>query len=87
MKEILTAEKIAELTDDLNGIENIKAINKLYRQQDESNLWPVSGKFNLTERCFRKAREFQRASGAVYGLEYCYLIENIMSEIVNNSNL
>jgi len=85
--EILTPEKIAELTDDLEGIANIRAINKLYRQQDESHLWPISGRFNVTERTIRKARAFQRDAGAVYGIEYCYLLENIMSNIVNDPNL
>lgn len=84
--EYLTAEKIAELTDDLEGVANIKAINKLYREQDESHLWPINNNFNVTERAIRKARQFQRDAGAVYGLEYAYLLENIISEIVNDSN-
>ena len=84
--EYLTAEKIAELTNDCDGIANIREINKLYRQQDESDLFPIRGRFNVTERAIRNARAFQRSSGAVYGLEYCYLLEHIMSEIVNNEN-
>lgn len=82
--EILTAEQIARLTEDKDGLANIRAINKLYRTQDESHLWPIRGRFNVTERAIRKAREFQRHSESVYGLEYCYLLETIMSEIVNN---
>ena len=80
----LTAEEIARLTNDLEGLANIRAINKLYREQDESDLWPICGRFNVTERAIRKARAFQRHSDAVYGLEYCYLLENILSNIVNN---
>ena len=79
----LTCEEIASATDDLNGIANIKAINKLYREQDESHLYPTNGRFNATERAIRKARDFQRDSGAVYGLEYAYLLDGIISEIVN----
>ena len=79
----LTCEEIASATDDLNGIANIKAINKLYREQDESHLYPINGRFNATERAIRKARDFQRGSGAVYGLEYAYLLDEIISKIVN----
>lgn len=80
----LTAEQIADLTEDKEGIANIRAINKLYRQQDESNLYPINGRFNATERAIRQAREFQRQTGAIYGLEYCYLLDQLLSNIVNN---
>jgi hypothetical protein len=85
--EILTNEKIAELTDDLYGLANIRAINKLFRQQDESRLYPINGRFDCTERAIRKARAFRREAGAVYGLEYCYLIDGIISQIVNDPNI
>ena len=78
--DYLTAEKIAELTDHKDGIANIRAINRLYRAQDESHLWPVRGRFNVTERAIRKARKFDCP---VYGLEYCYMLEGIISQIVN----
>jgi len=81
---IKTAEQIAFETDYKDGIANIRAINRIYRNQDESHLWPISGRFNVTERAIRKAREFQRASGAVYGLEYCYLLDDLISKIVND---
>ena len=85
--ERLTADQIAKACEDLDGRENIKAINKMFREQDESNLWPIRGRFNLTERAIKKAQKFQRESGQVmYGLEYAYLLDEIMSEIVNNSN-
>jgi hypothetical protein len=83
MKQYLTAEQISSLTENKDGLANIRAINKLYRAQDESRLYPVNGRFNVTERAIRKAREFQRQTDAVYGLEYCYLLEGIMSRIVN----
>jgi len=78
-----TAEQIAEATDHLDGLANIRAINKLYRAQDESGLWPTRGHHNVTERAIRKARKFQRESDSVYGLEYCYLLEQLMSDDVN----
>jgi hypothetical protein len=85
MKEILTPEKIAKLCDSLEGVKNIAAINKLYRAQDESSLWPISGRFNATERAIRKARKYTAASGSVYGYEYSMLLDILISAIVNSS--
>ncbi len=82
---MLTAEQIADQAEDKDGLANIRAINKLYREQDDSHLWPISGKFNVTDRAIRKLnREYTRYNGAIYGLEYCYCLENIISQIVNN---
>jgi len=84
--ERLTAEKIAKVCNDLSGSACRAAINKLYLEQDESQLWPINGRFNVTSRAIKKAQLFNRETGNnVNGLEYCYLLESIMSEIVNNS--
>ena len=77
---MFTPYEIAKLTDDLEGVNNIKAINKIFRKQDESHLWPISGRFNVTNRAIRKARKFDPC----YGLEYCLLIDHIISEAVNH---
>lgn len=79
--QYLTAEQIADKTDSKNGLANIRAINALYRAQDESSLWPINGRFNVTERAIRRIR---RLSMAIYGLEYCYALESEMSQIVNS---
>ena len=79
-----TAEAIASRAEHKDGLANIRAINKDYRSQDDSNLWPIRGRFNVTERAIRKARQFQRDSGAVYGLEYAYLLDHIISREVND---
>jgi len=82
---IKTAEQIAIETDSKNGLANIRAINKVYRAQDDSHLWPINNRFNATERAIRQARKWQADSGqALYGLEYCYLLENLISTIVNS---
>ena len=78
-----TAEQIANETDEKEGLANIRAINKIYRSQDESTLYPINGKFNVTERAIRRVQVFTRASGAIYGLEFCYALENEISNIVN----
>lgn len=79
-----TAEQIANETDNKEGLANIKAINKIYRAQDESDLWPVNNRFNATERAIRRVRAFARSNGAIYGLEYCYALEHELSSIVNS---
>ncbi len=80
----ITAENIAATVADLNGIAERRAINRLYRLQDESALWPVCGRFNVTERAIRRAAKFERESGvALGGLEYCYFLESALSDIVN----
>jgi len=81
----LTPEQIASECDHLEGIANIKAINALYRKQDESHLWPIMGRFNVTKSAIRKARQFQLNSDVVYGLEYACLLDTIISEIVNHA--
>jgi len=79
-----TAEQIATETDNKNSLANIRAINKAYRAQDDSRLWPVNNRFNVTERAIRQARKLQRESGAVYGLEYCYMLDSLISKIINS---
>ena len=73
---MLTAEQIAHVTRNCEGIKNINAI---YRAQDESHLFPINNKFNATERAIRQVRKHDHNGG----LEYCYLIENMLSTIVN----
>lgn len=85
--EILTPYEIADLTGGLNKIQSIKAINKLFRDQDESHLFPINGKFNATNRAIRQASQYQREYGAVYGLEYALLLDNLISNIVNSPNI
>jgi len=80
---VLTAEEINAKTEHKDGLANIRAINKLYRSQDESHLYPILNKFNATDRAIRKVALISRINGAVYGLEYCYAVETILSSIVN----
>lgn len=79
----LTAEQIAERAESKDGLANIREINRLYRLQDESRLYPVCGKFDVTERAIRRVREMARHNGAMYGLEYAYCLDAEISEIVN----
>ena len=83
--EYLTAEEIAVMTDEKEGLANIRAINKLYRDQDKSHLYPISNKFNATERAIRRIRKWNKESGYNInpGLEYCYALDAEISQIVN----
>ena len=84
----LTTEEIAERTNHLEGIANIRAINQLFRQQDQSDLWPICNKFNCTNRAIRRIQKFNRESGCgSYGYEYCTILDNEISNIVNDPNL
>ena len=79
-----TPYEIAARAEKYNGQANIAKINRSYRAQDESHLYPINNRFDATERAIRKARKFQRESGAVYGLEYSLLLDSILSDIVNS---
>jgi len=81
-----TAEQIAKETQDKDGLAERRAMNKLYRQQDESHLWPIRGRFNVTDRAIRYVNKFECANGAIGGLEYCYVLEGEMSRIVNDES-
>lgn len=83
--QFLTPEKIADLCKDLDGIKNRAAINKLYREQDESHLFPINGKFNATERAIRNVRRFMRDGGYdLQGYDYSLTIDRELSNIVNS---
>ena len=81
-----TSEIIARDAEHLDGLAERRAINKAYRAQDESNLWPIRNKFNITERAIRQVNKLERANGSIGGLEYCYVLEDAMSRIVNDEN-
>lgn len=87
MSNILTAEQIfskaSEKSDSAVGQRVL--INCMFRAQDDSNKWPISGKFNVTERAIRHARKFERDSDVMSPLEYALFLEQDMSTIVNNS--
>lgn len=64
---------------DISGM-SIRQINKLFRQHDESNLYPIRGRFNATERAIRRLRREHRYED---GLEYAYALDSEISRIVN----
>jgi hypothetical protein len=82
---MLTPYEIAERAAPYDGIANVAKINRLFRKQDESDLYPVCGSFNATERAIRRIRK-ARADGACIndGLEYALALDSEISNIVNS---
>ena len=79
-----TTEEIADLAEHLDGRMNIAFINKLFRDQDESDLFPIRGRFHVTNRAIDRVRRMTQKSGAVYGYEYAYALEDEIGRIVND---
>lgn len=65
------------------GARNTAAINKYFRDRDESGLYPVDGRFNATERAIRKVRrEFTECGMRCEGLEYAQAIDATLDRII-----
>jgi hypothetical protein len=82
----LSPEQIAKECESITDPRlNRLAINKLFYQQDDSELWPIRGRFNVTRRAIGRAMTFIGQTGeGESGLEYALLLDQIMGEIVNN---
>ena len=76
-----TAEQILTVAECKSGtaLGQIRIINKLYRKQDESHMWPIRGKFNVTERAIRRTR-----GSCDCPYSYALTLEQEISLIVNN---
>jgi len=77
-------ETIAENINKLYDGDRNKIL-KHYLNIDESDLWPICNKFNVTKRAINRLKKFERDSGEyLSGLELCYFIDDQISNIVNN---
>lgn len=82
MAEILTPYQIADRAS------STREINRLFRAQDDSHLYPINGRFNVTERAIRRTRAHFRECGLVCdGLEYCLALDAEMFRIVNSEEI
>jgi hypothetical protein len=73
------------LTDAIINEMSIREINRHFRNEDESDKWPICGKFNVTERAIRKLRDYRRQGMIINeGLEYYLALEAEISDIVND---
>ena len=58
-----------------------RQINAYLRENDDSHLWPICGRFNATERAIRRVRRY--GFGVHGGLEYYLAVVHELSDIVN----
>jgi hypothetical protein len=66
-------------------LKEIREINKIFREIDESHLYPIRGKFNATNRAINRARRFSKVNGAFSStFEYKCFIEYEINRIVND---
>lgn len=83
-----TAEQVWRRASKAAGMSNRKErilINNSFRMMDDSHLYPINGRCNVTERAIRAARRFERESGCMMdGLEYALFLEAECSRIVND---
>ena len=65
---------------------NKRQINRLFRASDESYLWPISSRFNATERAIRRLQRRNRQGAAIPdgGIEYAMALDAEISQIVNS---
>jgi hypothetical protein len=81
----LVAAVALKAADGYTGAAARRRINKVYREHDESHLWPVNGRFNATERAIRAVRRAEREGLVIEGdLDYAMTIEQYLSKIVNS---
>jgi hypothetical protein len=65
---------------------SVRQINALFRQNDESHLWPIRGRFNVTERAIRRVRhDILRHIGSTGGCEYAAILDAEIEHIVNSN--
>lgn len=81
-----TPEQIAALAEKRAQTELgvIRVINSEYRRADESHLYPILGRFNVTDRAIRHVRAFMRDYGSLSALEYAYALDAEIGRIVNS---
>lgn len=84
--QILTAEQIYYLAEEKSAtdIGQRQIINKLFRKQDDSELWPIQSRFDVTYRAIRSALTHERQRGVMHPLEYALFLESETSRIVND---
>lgn len=83
----LTIKEISEQAERATTTRGNRAIiNRLFREKDQSKLYPIMGRFNVTERAIRQIQRFERESGDYFGgYEYAYMLECKIDWIVNNA--
>lgn len=79
-KTVKTLADFERIPDSLKNEVSKRKINYFFRLMDQSNSFPIFGKFNATERAIRRIR---RNFPGLEGLEYYLTLESEVSRIVN----
>ncbi len=67
---------------------SIRAINREFREKDESHLWPINGRFNVTVRAIRRIQHLQRMGLVIEDVDsYRALLDSLISLVVNSPNV
>lgn len=74
------AENIANLYTNKEGVANRRAIFKHYRSLDESHLYPIFNRFNVTKRAIQHE---SKLGESLEGLELCLYLDAEISRIIN----
>lgn len=77
---VKTLADFERLPDSLKNEVSKRKINYFFRLMDQSNSFPIFGKFNATERAIRRIR---RNFPGLQGLEYYLTLDSEVSRIVN----
>jgi hypothetical protein len=88
MDAYLTAEQITKIAEDAcdEPKRQRRVVYRMFRKQDDSHLWPINGRFNVTDRAIRRLQRFERDAGTLSTLEIAYFLEHEMSRIVNGND-
>lgn len=59
-------------------------VNNQLLAKDDSDLWPINGKFNATKRAIKRVQKAMRDGLPIEdALEYTMIVENEITNIVN----
>lgn len=64
--------------------QEMKKINKQFRERDESHLWPICGSFNATDRAIKRLARQLKMHGIPFD-DYTAALEQEISNIINDS--
>jgi len=85
--DVETGDDFDEITEgSLWNLLSVGGVNRIFRNADESHLYPVHGRFNATERAIRRLRRLRRDGLCLNdGYEYALALDTEIASIVNDS--
>lgn len=66
---------------------SVAKMNRRFRETDESHLWPIRNRFNVTERAIKRVQRMQRQGMVISSnYEYYVAVDFEISDIVNDES-